>query len=1751
MDKLYIEQLGYKVRIEKFTGNVKKQAVNKRTVTFYATRIEALDIIFNNAHVNHLKMMQEKDADKHVYFVEEFFDQIEELHLDTKTELKELLLALNPPPVINAVVPNENVNNTPRAVKLPCSDLPKFSGDYNKWISFKDRFLSIIKNAGAVSEITKLDFLLSNLEGEALKLVESYQVNEDNYTVVWNVLEKRFENKKLLVNAQLQILFNQKPVKQESAQAIKGLLDTTNQCIENLKNLNVDVSGWDPLLIFMITERMPAETFSLWEQNNTSTSELPKFESLAEFLESRFHVVERISQGASRFKDTAKNGSEKANEQMVQNYHVQSKASCRLCNGSHPLRFCMKFKRMSVPERLKFVSKNQLCFNCLAQSHLRINCTSKSKCNTCDKNHHTLLHVIENKVKVENNVVTPPSTLSPLSPEFESQAHFATKSSQVLLATAQLNIVCQNGKTFVVRALIDPGSQTTFVTENVVQRCRLQKMPTCAIITGLGRTETGRSCSMAKISLQSKINLSMVVHTEAVIMKSLTSTLPPCKLPSLNLKVFKNLSLADSSFDTPEKIDLILGADIYPEIILEGILKLENGIIAQNTIFGWIITGPTVKKNTSIVSMFNSLELDCMLRKFWEIEEGSSDIPMCNDDQTCEQFFKDTHTRKNAGQYCVRLPFKNPHGPNLGVSRKIAEKRLINLETRFSKNPKLKSDYISCFEEYITLGHMNKVPSELATQTPNYFIPHHAVVKEVCGVSKFRIVFDASCKTSNGVSLNDEMFTGPRLQEDLIAVLLRWSVTKFVLCTDIVKMYRQILVDQQDTKFQRVLWRKDTSKPIEVFEINRVTFGTSSAPYLALRTIQQLASDEEGNFPNAAKVLRSNVYVDDIMMGDQTVGGLLDKRNEVIEMLESGGFKLKKWASNTPEVLKEIPVDDLSFQFTPQNKDDVIKMLGILWSPINDDFTFKVAEIQQFKKITKRQILSIVARFYDPLGWASPVIISAKIFIQKLWCEKAGWDDAIAHTLLNWWNDFTTKLHILEKLKIPRWIGWSDLVTGIEIHGFSDASEKAYGAVVYSKTTNGKGEVHIKILMSKTKVAPQKTVTLPRLELCGAHLLAKLINKILSMNLVKWDHVFGWTDSQITLAWIKSSPNKWKTFIATRVSEIQRLVGPNSWRYVPTKENPADCCTRGLTPSELLDHKLWWNGPPWLKLNNDSWPTMNIPHHDLEQRKIQVFTTQNQEIIGHDIITKYSSLIGKDIISRISNLQRLLRVTVYCRRFISNSRSTQGPKLDGTNPRKCNPVKVEEIHEAQEFWIKTTQNMAFHQEIDLLKKEKSQLQKNNPDCEEYLPTTSTIYSLRPFLDEKDILRVGGRLKNSKFPFSERHPIIIPHHSQLTSLIIDDSHIKTLHGGLAQTLAHIRRQFWIVRAKNAVKSAIQKCITCFRFKKENRIQLMGNLPEYRLQISPPFTNVGIDFAGPIQTRPAKIRGKAAVTLKSYIAVFVCMSTRAMHIELVSELSTNAFLAALSRFTSRRGLCSNIFSDCGTNFEGANNVLQENVNAFLSENTDLLTNLATQNIKWNFIPPGAPHFGGIWEAGVKSVKGHLRRILGSHILTFEEVSTILAKIESSLNSRPLCPMTENPDDLEVLTPGHFLILRAPLAPPQPDLTDVKISTLNRWQHIEKLHQDFWNIWRSEHLSRLQQRPKWLKTQPNIKVGQLVLVKDERLPPLTWNMGRIMEIHPGNDGLVRVATLKTRNSVITRPITKLCVLPLENPHINPSEP
>lgn len=338
----------------------------------------------------------------------------------------------------------------------------------------------------------------------------------------------------------------------------------------------------------------------------------------------------------------------------------------------------------------------------------------------------------------------------------------------------------------------------------------------------------------------------------------------------------------------------------------------------------------------------------------------------------------------------------------------------------------------------------------------------------------------------------------------------------------------------------------------------------------------------------------------------------------------------------------------------------------------------------------------------------------------------------------------------------------------------------------------------------------------------------------------------------------------------------------------------------------------------------------------------------------------------------------------------------------------------------------------------------------------------------------------------------------------------------------------------------MRKVLRKCLNCFRYRPRLMNNIMGNLPATRLSAVRPFLNSGVDYAGPISIKLS--HGRKPKLSKAYIALFICFATKAIHIELVGDLTTESFLGALKRFISRRGHVLNLYSDNGTNFVGASRELGKFIQTKTFRDT-VSDSLSNQKITWHFIPPRSPHFGGLWESGIKSVKSHIKKVLGLSILTYEEMYTFLTRVEACLNSRPLTPLSDDPNDLSVLTPGHFLIGAPLTGMEEPSYMDVTLNRLSRWQVIDKLHQGFWRRWSREYLPTLQQRIKWKTQSSDICIpGILVLVQEDNLPSQSWKVGRVVETHKGADGIVRVATVRVGNGCIKRSINRLCILPTD---------
>ncbi|XP_049305956.1 uncharacterized protein LOC125776615 [Bactrocera dorsalis] len=618
----------------------------------------------------------------------------------------------------------------------------------------------------------------------------------------------------------------------------------------------------------------------------------------------------------------------------------------------------------------------------------------------------------------------------------------------------------------------------------------------------------------------------------------------------------------------------------------------------------------------------------------------------------------------------------------------------------------------------------------------------------------------------------------------------------------------------------------------------------------------------------------------------------------------------------------------------------------------------------------------------------------------------------------------------LSTISIPRYVNVQSSAI-CQIHGFSDASIRAYGCCIYIRSQTASG-IKCMLLTAKSRVAPLKTKSLPRLELSAAHLLSKLWSRVAPMLNRHFEKITFWTDSEIVLHWIKTHPSSLQTFVANRVSEIQELTDKVHWRHVPTKQNPADQVSRGCNVDEL-NNSIWFGGPQFLLEDPALWPINThfqlSPEDEALEKKKNAFTLIST--------TEKNPIL--DLIEKFSSHRKLLRVVAYLLRWIRR------PKM----PTEGRDLTSNELHLSFLKIVQVIQHSEFANEIQKLTKGTT------------LP--ATLQKLNPFLHEYSdmslsfkLIRVGGRLLNAPLPYDAKFPLLLYRNSHFVSTYLRFLHFRNHYAGAKALVALLRERIWLINAREACSRTVRNCTHCFHYKPKLQTQIMGNLPSERLRALRPFLICGVDFCGPIYTT-LKIRGRPPV--KTYIAVFVCFTSKAVHLELVSDLSTNTFIFALKRFIGRRGIPQKIYSDNATNFVGADRKLRELKEAFLAQSTEVKEFAAEEGFSFTFIPPRAPHFGGLWEAAVKSAKHLVVRALGNALLTAEELSTVLAEVEAILNSRPLAPLSQDPNDGEALTPAHLLIgcpLRA--LPPAQVPTDI-IRCCERWQLVCYLKQQFW--------------------------------------------------------------------------------------------
>lgn len=1629
--------------------------------------------------------------------------------------------------------------------KLPKINIPVFDGNLKQWPAFYDLFNSVIHTNPTLSDIEKFHYLTTSLKADALNLIKSIPLTAPNYQIAYDALKTRFQNKRVLATAYFNEIYLTQPIFKPTAKDIRRLIDTFSENLASLRGLNFDTNSWDFIIFNILLQKLDTKTRMDFEIEH-STVEFPTYAMLSTFLNNQCKALESVefmtpaSKGKSevanqnprskcQFKDTHRTDVLFNNNVLDKGQQNAVDRKCPLCTASHALYRCSLFLAKSPHERLALVKSHNLCVNCMRSRHTVRNCLSTVRCKMCNLQHHTLLHLGSPRIYNQNSGTSQSSffhgpqasnNLADAAQNSDGVQNSQTASTasalsctspfghqrSILLSTAIVEILDAFGNYQKARILLDTASMANFISERCANRLGLKRYPCSTPLEGINNQISNPTYGKAHCIIKPFGKSEPGFEFEAILLPKVCSDQPKMVIDTTNWQHIQDLPLADPQFQIPSSIDILLGAELVPYILRSGQIFGHAGQpVALRTIFGWILQGPAgnVPSNSSLVSCHVSLNphMELALKKFWELEEVPTSRKLLSpDEQRCESIYTSLLTRDASGRFIVPLPFKH-QDPNFGDTYSQALRRFTYLESRLHKNPELHLKYVHFIKEYIEKEYISEVSTSDYQSKTAFYLPHHCVLKPDSVSTKLRVVFDASAKGTAGLSLNDTLFAGPKLHQNLSSILLRFRIYPYVFVCDIKQMYCQILIKPEYRKYQRFLWRFSTDESIKEYHLNRVTFGVSSAPYLALRTLKELAAFERNNHPLAAKVLDESVYVDDCVAGAESVKDILKLQQELISLLEKGGFELRKWASNCSELLSAVKAIDPQMPLTfDSDGPNFVKVLGLQWHPQNDIFSYCYTPINV--PCTKRNILSQIARIFDPVGFLSPMIFLAKRILQLLWLSKSDWDEIPSHEIVKTWEKITSELSEISKIRIPRLMSCLGSTTRVEVHGFCDASSCGYGCAVYFRSISSNGQTECSLVAGKSRVSPLKIVSLPRLELCAAYLLADLLTFVISSyeKLLTIDAVYAWSDSQVTLAWILSSPHRWKTFVANRVARIQELIPSSSWKYVPTDLNPADCASRGLTPLELFEHKLWWKGPEFLTHPCHMWPTQRSVVSDGTPET----SSEEKQLSLH--VTKADSSILTDLLFKFSSLRKVQRVLACVLTFISRTRR-QISSFQETIPKDAmqRSMVLLLLHAQEESFSNILQN-----------------------CRNNSPLPKPFRKLAPFIDEVGLLRVGGRLRNSSLSIDAKFPVLLPKNHRLCELIIEQSHNDNFHPGMKTLHNLIIQNFWILSPRSAIYRCLSRCIKCFRMKPRSYAPFMADLPSFRLTQVKAFSQVCLDYAGPFSITMGRYRGGKPT--KAYICLFVCCSTKAIHLELSSDLSSDTFLAAFRRFMARRGRVSEIHSDQGTNFKGAYNQLL----AFSQMACKELS------IKWHFNPPGAPHFNGLSEAGVKSVKSHLYRVTGEQILTYEEFYTLLTQIECLLNSRPLSPISDDPNDLSPLTPGHFLTMEPLTGFPEPDVTHIPLNRLDRWQLLQKMHVDFWKRWNQDYLHTLQQRSKWLTRLPNIKPNTLVLIKDERTPPKQWVLGRVIKVHPGADGTVRVVTLKVQGGLLQRPVVKLCPLP-----------
>ena len=1640
-------------------------------------------------------------------------------------------------------------------VKLPKLEIRKFTGKIHEFQEFWDSFRSAIHDNEALSKVDKFKYLKSYLEDQARSAISGIPLTDNNYDTAVELLQKRFGKPEVVQLSYINQLLNLMPVFNEKhVQRLRALQDQIKTNFRGLQAQGVDAKTYSSIVVPILMEKIPESVRFNMIRSSDKNQLKWTLEDLTVALDKELEI--RESHTPSLKAGSAVQSSEKVTSGSryqggtATALFVDAKKKCVFCLKDHLPELCDQVTE--IDERKGILKKYARCFACLNSNHRAFECRSKGVCRNCKGKHHTSICSTNTRNPNPAAGTSVHKSSTPLNASAPSWVGNTGSGTSVALQTALAKVEGEKCESR-VRVLFDTGSHTSFISAEAVNRIGLRAVRREALsIQAFGSTETKEKVrDVVEISLVSLNGRKKVkVHCFVVDEIASIANVHPEKVKTRYSHI-KDVYFSDvcRNHDVLE-INVLIGSDNFWKFQQNEVKRGgPDDPVAVKTVLGWVLSGPLQGKSLNSTSIVNvnyvpsfslmsseKQRVDEEINKLWDLDS----IGIRTDNEVHENVLDNIVF--TGERYSVGLPWKVGHR-SLPTNYDISLMRLKGLGKKLRNEPTILDKYNDIIQEQVASGVIEQV-SQLEPAEKIHYLPHMAVVREESETTKVRIVYNASCKDrKSGTSLNDCLHVGPALTPLIFDILMRFRENRIALIGDIEKAFLNIEVCPADRNCLRFLWFKDCKKEdseIIVYRFNRVVFGVNSSPFLLNAVLRHHVESYKEVDQNFVSKMLNSFYVDDLVSGSNCIEDAFNLYRQAKSRMLEGGFRLRKWKTNSSELAKTIREcenesesegpklqqmvlqDEGTYTKETLGQGNIVgkacKVLGMKWDSELDTWEFDLGKLKQIANVerpTKRGILSTLASLFDPLGVVSPIAVTAKVLLQELCLHKIGWDDPIPQDKLGEWISWLEDLKRAKSITLPRCLyDKSEKETfNCQLHGFGDASSKAYCAVVYLVYQTSKG-VEARLMCAKTRVAPLKELTIPRLELLSARILAVLMDTVYNAlkQQIEIECIRYWLDSKTALHWIFNN-GQWKQWVQFRVSEILKISKAEHWGHVAGRDNPADIGSRGALASQLKSSILWWEGPPWLKGGKENWPKgltlEDTEEVQKERKKVNVMITITKEKNG------VSQIIDIDT---FSTLKRLVNVTAWIRRFIENVKAKREKRelnLEG--------LSAEELSYAERLWIKSAQ--------------------------ETLKGDSSFEKTRMqlgIIEMEGIMVCRGRLERSDLELESKYPIYLPKEHKFVELLVLDCHSRVFHCGLKSTLAEFRARFWISKGRQFVKKILKRCFICRKMEgRPFKSPPTAAIPDFRVTEAAPFSNIGIDFAGPLYVKENK--GNSS---KTYVCLFVCCVTRGLHLELVQNLTAYAFLNCFRRFCARRGTPRIINSDNAKTFQSSANLLRK----FRAD--DRVREFSeSQRISWRFNLQLSPWQGGHYERMVRSIKRCLRKVLGNSLIPFDELATVLTEVECILNSRPLSYMY---DELggEVLTPSHLFVGRRLLSLPSGTESHVKslehgseYTLHRRFLHLTRILSHFWNRWRTEYIMDLRETHKLNGNKSaKIEAGDVVLVQEDHAKRASWKIGIVEEVIRGKDGEIRGAKVRKagkagKHESIKRPVQKLIPLEITN--------